>query len=122
MHAIVLQVWFDNLGLLCWPTARLERPLDRAGRIFYAVLLPGLLGIVFTGSLRKRPTGGLRVLGLIAVLGLFSVGMTSCGGTSNSSNKNPGTPTGNYNVTVNATTGGTAPLTSSLSFTLAVTP
>ena len=105
------------------PTARLQRPLDPASRIFYAALLPGLFGIVFTVSVRKHSTSGLRVLGLIVVLGLFSVAMTSCGGTSNSSHKNPGTPTGNYNVTVNAaTTGGGTPLTSSLSFTLAVTP
>ncbi len=104
------------------PTAKLQSPFDRGSRIFYAALLPGLLGIVFSVSLRKRPTGGLRVLGLIAVLGFSSLWMASCGGTSSSSNKDPGTPTGSYNITVNATTTGAVPLTSSLAFTLAVTP
>lgn len=100
------------------PTARLQRPLDRS-RIFYAVLLPGLFGIVFLFDSRKR-SGWLRMLAMIAVLGLSTLWMGSCGGTS--SNKNPGTPTGSYPIRVSATTGGGAALTSSLQFTLNVTP
>jgi len=104
------------------PTARLQRPLDRAGRIFYAVLLPGLFGIVFTLSSRKRSLSGVRMLGVIAVVAFSTLWMASCGGTSNSSSKDPGTPTGTYNVVVNATTGGSAPINSSFSFKLTVTP
>lgn len=104
------------------PTARLHRPLDRGSRIFYAVLLPGLFGIVFTLGSRKRSLGGVRMLGLIAVLAFSTLWMASCSGTSNSSIKNPGTPTGSSNVIVNATTGGSAPITSSFHFTLTVTP
>ncbi len=104
------------------PTARLQLPVERASRIFYAVLLPGLFGIVLTLSSRKRSLGNMRMVAMIAVLGLSAMWMASCGGTSNSSNKNPGTPTGSYTVVVNATTGGSAPLTSSFKFTLTVTP
>jgi subtilase family serine protease len=100
------------------PTAKLQGPMDRASKIFYAVLFPGLFGILLTPVSRRR--SGQRMLTLIAVLGLSTLWISSCGGTS--STKDPGTPTGSFPVTVNATTGGSAPLTSSFQFTLAVTP
>jgi subtilase family serine protease len=101
------------------PTARLERPLDRSGRFVYAVLLPGLFGIVFVFDSRKRSAGALRMLVILALLSFSTMWVASCGGTS--SNKNPGTPTGTYPVTVNATTGGAAPITSKFQFKLNVT-
>lgn len=104
------------------PTSKLERPFERKSGIVYALLMPGLLGIVCVAGSRKRMTTSLRVLGLIVVLGFSTVWMASCGGTSGSSNKNPGTPVGASTVVVNATTGGTSPITSSMSFTLNVTP
>jgi len=100
------------------PTAKLQGPMDRASKIFYAVLFPGLFGILFTPLSRKGSS--VRMLTLIAVLGLSTLWISSCGGTS--STKDPGTPTGSFPVTVNATTGGSAPLKSSFQFTLAVTP
>jgi hypothetical protein len=106
------------------PTARLQRPLHRGVRIFYAVLLPGLFGMVFTFSSRKRSFGTARMLALILVLGFSTVWMASCGGSSGGSNNtNPGTPVGSYAITVNATTGGASPLTPTtpLKFTLSVT-
>lgn len=104
------------------PTARLQQPHERGPRIFYAVLLPGLFGIVLTFSARKRSYGTARVLALLMVLGFSTLWMASCGGTSGgSSNSNPGTPIGSYPITVNATTGGASPITSSLAFTLSVT-
>ena len=100
------------------PTSKLERPLHRGSRIFYAMLLPGLLGIVVTAGSRRRVTAGVRVLGLILVLGFSTIWMASCGGSSNGSNRNPGTPVGSSTVTVKATTSGPS---SSLQFTLSVT-
>ena len=44
------------------PIARLERPFDRGSRIVYATLLPGLLGIVFVASSRKRSLRSVRFL------------------------------------------------------------
>ncbi len=102
------------------PTARLQRPLDRSRNVFYAVLLPGLFGIVFLFDSRRRSAGSLRMLAMIVVLSLSTLWMASCGGTS--SIKDPGTPTGSFPFTVKATTGGGAALTSSLQFTLNVTP
>lgn len=101
------------------PTTKLERPLDREPKIFYAVLLPGLLGIFVIGGSRKRLAGGVRVLGLILVLGASTMWLASCGGSSTSNNKNPGTPVGSTSITVNATTSGGP--SSTLQFTLTVT-
>ena len=101
------------------PTGKLQNPLVRGTELFYAVLFPGMLGIVVTVSKRRRSLGPARVLTLIALLGVSAVWMTSCGGSS-SSNKNPGTPMGNYPITVNATTGGASPIQNSYKFTLSV--
>ncbi|MGC1451456.1 MAG: hypothetical protein WA830_15610, partial [Candidatus Sulfotelmatobacter sp.] len=89
-------------------------------RIFYAALLPGLFGIMFTVGSRRRSLGGMRLLGLIVVLGFSTLWLGSCGNSSSATN--PGTPKGTSTVTVNATTGGSAPITASpvLSFTLTV--
>ena len=103
------------------PTAKLDRPLDRGSRILYAALLPGLFGFVFIAGSRKRSTGAMRVLGLIAVLGVSSLWMASCGGSSSGGGgtTNPGTPKGTYNITVTgASTSGGA--TSSATFQLVV--
>jgi len=104
------------------PTAQLRPPVGRASRIFYALLLPGLFGIFFLPGSRRR---GVRLLGLIVVLGVSTLGLGACGGggSSNSSQNNPGTPAGNYSVTVTATTGapiGGTPITSTTTFTLTV--
>ena len=90
-------------------------------RIFYAAMMPGLLGILFLAGSRKRSLRGLRLLGLILALGVSTAWMASCSN-SNGGTKNPGTPTGSYTITVNATTGGTNPLTAQTTFTMQVNP
>jgi hypothetical protein len=104
------------------PTSRLQPPFGRANRIFYAVLLPGLLGIVLTVTSRKKSMGAARMLALIFALGLSTLWMASCSGTNGGGNKITGTPTGNYSIIVSASTGGPAPITNSVKFTLNVTP
>jgi len=95
---------------------------DRGMRIFCAALLPGLLGIMFTMGSRKRSLRGMRMLGLIMVLGFSTLWLGSCSGSNGGSNSNPGTPKGTTTITVNATTGGSAPIAGSpvLSFSLTV--
>jgi hypothetical protein len=101
------------------PITQLLRPsLGGGSRIFYALLLPGVFGIVFATGSRTR---GLRLLSLIVVLGFSTLWMGACGGSSNSSQNNPGTPPGTYTVTISATTGGANPVTNSLTITLTVT-
>jgi hypothetical protein len=100
----------------------LEQPFGRSTQIFYAALLPGLLGIMFTAGSRKRSLRGMRLLGLIMVLGFSTLWLGSCGGSNGSSNKNPGTPPGPYTVTVNATIGGPNPVTATTTINLQVTP
>jgi subtilase family serine protease len=102
------------------PVAQSNSPLGRGSRIFYALLLPGMFGIVFAGGSRTR---GARMLGLIVVLSLSTLWLGACGGNSSSNQKNPGTPAGTYPVVVTATTGaptgGTA-LTNTFTVNLAV--
>jgi hypothetical protein len=78
-------------------------------RIFFAMLLPGLFGVVFMAGSRTR---GLRLLSLIVVLGFSTLWLGSCGGSSGGGSStippNAGTPPGNYTVTISATTGGAA--------------
>jgi hypothetical protein len=111
-----------TLKLVTTPvTAQLLPPgLGRRSRVFYALLLPGLFGIVFAAGSRTR---SVRLLGLIVVLGFSTLWLGGCGGNNgNTSLKNPGTPPGSYVVTINATTGGANPITNSLQVTLSVTP
>jgi len=100
-------------------TASSRRP---GSRIFYAALLPGLLGIVFVAGSRKRSLRGMRMLGMMLVLASSTMWLGSCGGSSNNSTSNPGTPKQSYTFTISATTGGSGPITgnSPLQFTLTV--
>jgi subtilase family serine protease len=100
------------------PTTQLRPPLGRGSRIFYALMLPGLFGIVLASGSRFR---GARLLGLIVVLGFSTLWLSSCSGGSNSSQNNPGTTPGTYSVVVNSTTGGTNPLTGTFTVSLTVT-
>jgi hypothetical protein len=93
------------------PTARLQRLLGRT-ELFYALLLPGLVGIVFAKGNGRRMLGRMRVLGMVGILMLSTVWWTACGagagsGTSSGSNSgtspNSGTPTGSSTVTITAT-------------------
>ena len=93
-----------NIGTAL-PSAALHRPFDRGGRILYAVLMPGLLGILFTVGTRKRSARGMRLLGLIVMLGFSALWLASCGGSNGSGNKNPGTPKGTYTISVTGTSG-----------------
>jgi hypothetical protein len=89
-------------------TAAALRPSERTPRIFYAALLPGLLGIMFTAGSRRRSLRGLRFLALVVMLGFSTLWLASCGGSSHSGGgSTSGTPPGTYPVTVTATSGST---------------
>jgi len=98
-------------------TASLRRPGDSGSRFFYAMLLPGLFGILLTTGSRKRSLRGMRMQGLILILGISTLWLGSCGGSSNSSQGNPGTPKGSYTIAVTGTSGAA---TSSAKFTIVV--
>ena len=100
---------------------RLQPFIDGSQPIFYAALVPGLFGLILVSGTRRRLLRGLPVFGLVAVLGFLTLWLGSCGRSNNSSNSNPGTPAGNYPITVNATTGGAKPIANSFSFILNVT-
>ena len=87
-----------------------KRPFGRGSGIFYAMLLPGVMGLVL--PIRKRSRVSLFVV--LAVLVLW---MPACGG-GGGSNSNPGTPTGSSSVTITASSAGNGPI---LSHTVTVT-
>lgn len=102
------------------PVTKLESPFGHGRQIFYALLFPGVFGVVLAAGARPR---GVRMLGMILVLGLSTMWLGSCGGSSSSSQNNPGTTPGTYSVVVTATTGGANPIVSSkpqLTITLTV--
>jgi subtilase family serine protease len=88
------------------PSAKMDKgPLGRSRTLFYALLLPGFLGLVISAGSRKRTLRRMRLLGFIAVLALSTFSMPACGGGSSSGPSNPGTPAGTSTVTVTATAG-----------------
>jgi hypothetical protein len=91
------------------PTAQLSWPLGRSRGMFYALLLPGLFGVVLAAGARPR---GMRMLGMILVLGFSTMWLGSCGGSSSSTQKDPGTTPGTYSVVVTAATLGPTVLNS----------
>jgi subtilase family serine protease len=100
------------------PTVQLRPPFNRGSGVFYAMLLPGLFGIVFAAGAGKR---GARLLGLIVLLGVSTMWLGSCGGSgSSSSTMNPGTPAGTYTVNVVGTTSTTPAITANTSIMLTV--
>jgi subtilase family serine protease len=101
------------------PSARMdENPLGRSRGLFYALFVPGFLGLVVSAGSRKRTLRGLRLLSLIAVLALSTLWMPACGGGSNSGPSNPGTPAGTSTVTVTATAGSLTPKMMSITLTV----
>lgn len=107
------------------PTSgQLRNPLDRGNHIFYAMLLPGLFGIVFTmgsrktAGARKRAARVVRLLSFIVVLGFSTMWLASCGGGSSGGGGNPGTPAGTYSITINSTAGTTQGTAGTISLTV----
>ncbi len=95
---------------LLWPA------LGHPQRLFYAILLPGFLGVVTLAG-RRRKSRILQLLALIAVFSLTTV-WVACGSSSSSTPPpKQGTPTGTSTVTVNASSG---TLQAKTTFTLTV--
>jgi len=112
--AVLVTIGTTAASDLLWPQ------LGRHKQLFYALLLPGFLGVVSMSG-RKRTKLGLRLLVLLVVLALPAVWL-ACGSSSSSGSggqSNAGTPTGTSTVTVTATTTTSTPGTTA-QFTLTV--
>ena len=93
------------------PSASLDKIPSRRRRLFYALMLPGFLGLVLSAGNRKSRRA-MRLLSFVAVLSLATFWMPACGGGGSSTQSNPGTPVGTSTVTITATAGSlTAPPT-----------
>jgi subtilase family serine protease len=108
------------------PTSgQLRKPLDRGNSMLYAMLVPGLFGIIFavgsrksTGS-TKRAARVLRLLSFILVLGFSTLWLASCGGGGGGGGGgNPGTPAGTYSITVTGAAGPTSGTAGTISLTV----
>jgi hypothetical protein len=80
----------------------------------------GLVGIVFAGVSRKRNLRRMMILGVLSVGIMFA--LVACGGSTSSTHTggSPGTPAGQYTVTVTATGNGTSAPTHTMNVTLTV--
>ncbi len=90
-----------------------------SGNLLYALLLPGLLGLVLPASRRKQTLR--NVLTLLAVLAVLALWLPACSSSSSNGGGGThggGTPKGSYTVTVTAATSGT---TGALSHTAPIT-
>lgn len=89
-------------------SAMVKQPLSHDRARMYALLLPGLLGLL--AGFRKRNLGGVRVLALLCAAAICSA-CVGCGGLGSilgggvSGGGNSGTPTGSSAVIVTATAG-----------------
>ncbi len=100
-------------------------PANTGTSVFYACILPGIVGIVISSRKRKIKSHGMRLLGLVFALTFVTLSMTACAGlsTSNNSSKtqgNSGTQVGNSSVTVTAATTGSNVLRHTVVLTLTV--
>ncbi|MFZ0137241.1 MAG: choice-of-anchor tandem repeat GloVer-containing protein [Candidatus Sulfotelmatobacter sp.] len=99
------------------PKSAALRRAERGPQSAYAFLLPGL-ALALVGAVRGRRTRrGLRLLGLLVLLGLALASCSSSGGGSGSGG-NAGTPAGTSTVTVTAGVTGGASQTATLTVTV----
>lgn len=96
--------------------SELRNPFGRSQRIFYALWLPGLMGLLLPAGKRKRAWRIMLFFSLFAVLAGSTLWMLACGG----GPSNPGTPAGSSTVVITATTSGTNPLNHTVQITLTV--
>jgi len=101
------------------PHALKSHPARSEGSgLIYALFLP-LFGIVRLFGKRKSARRSLGWLGLIAILAMSTLWLSSCGGGS-SSPSDPGTPAGSYSLTITATTSSGTTITKNLTVPLTV--
>jgi pseudomonalisin len=89
----------------------IDGPLSRGKRIFYATLFPALLGLLWPAARRK--SRARTMISFVAVLVLLMLWLPACSSSGGGTVHNPGTPVGQTNVTVTATS-------SSISHTITV--
>jgi hypothetical protein len=78
---------------------------SRSG-IAYAILIPGILALAGVGALRKKNFAGMRILGIVLLLGAGILGTSGCSARYKYFNRPPeangSTPAGTYTIVVAA--------------------
>lgn len=107
------------------PISAAPRGFDHNLHLAYGLLIPGILALVGVGSLRKRSFGGVKMLGLIALLAASCIGLSACNVRYNYEHHppsgNPGTGAGSYPFSITAYgNNGTAVTSHTINLTLVV--
>ena len=104
------------------PSGKLEPGLGRGSQFFYALLLPGIFGVVLLSGKTKANQRGVKGVAVLALLTIGTMWMPACGGgnSSPSTPTNPGTPTGSSAITITAATSGTSPISHTTQVTLSI--
>jgi len=98
---------------------------NKAAHITYALAFPGALALLGIGALLKRGGNGLRLMGLVLLLGASVSGLTACSARysylHHPPEPNTGTPLGNFPLTITAYSNNGGEVTShTLTLTLTV--
>jgi photosystem II stability/assembly factor-like uncharacterized protein len=80
-------------------------PFGRGGSLVYALLLPGVLGLILPVRRRK---GALRRISVLTVLAVLTLWLPACSSSTTTTTHNQGTPKGSYPITVTASATGSA--------------
>jgi hypothetical protein len=98
-------------------------PQSRPVGMFFAMLAPGILGLVSLTAGRKKRT--LKYVGLVLLLAVVALSMTACGVDNKNlptqSTTNTGTPAGTYTATIQATSSAVLPASPSVTKTMQLT-
>ena len=103
-------------------TGMLKHPAERNSRLVYALLLPGLIGLLMLPGDGRRRWRPMRALSLVTALACLTLWMPACGGGSSGGGGggNPGTPVGSTPVMITSATSGASALSHSVQVTLSV--
>ena len=99
------------------PSAKLRSPRNQ---ILYALLLPGLFGLIFMTAGHGLRSTRVRTLAMVALLGASVLWINGCGGSGSSTPTNSGTPAGTSTLTIQAVSSGTPAISHQITITLTV--
>jgi hypothetical protein len=110
----------ETLTITTSPSAKLQRRSGQSDPLLFAMLVPGLFGLlVLPAGNCKGSLHAIRLLTVVTIVTCSVLLMAGCGG-GTSTSRNQGTPTGSFSVVVTAATGGINPVSNNVTIPLTV--